>query len=203
MGRSRRYIAGVSVALAALLAQPAAARHAGDQPFLPLGTIAAAPNGFVDLCQNAREPALCGSGRPAPGASLTARDDEAARLLRRINARVNARVHQQSDQITAGVPEKWQRSGAGNDSAGDCEDIAIEKRLTLIAEGFPPDALAFAVVYSRDTGLHTVLVARTAGGDVVLDNRTPYIFGWSQVGYSWVSIQVMGDPMTWRSLARA
>ncbi len=69
--------------------------------------------------------------------------------------------------------------------------------------GAAQDRLAFAVVYSRAAGLHTVLVARTEMEDVVLDGRSPYVTNWSKVPYSWISVQSMNDPMLWYAPARA
>lgn len=122
------------------------------------------------------------------------------KLLARVNSYVNARVLQRSDMANYGSKEVWVRSGVGPSAVGDCEDIAIEKRYALIAEGFPPDRLAFAVVYSRASGLHTVLVARTDHDDVVLDSRKSRIAPWHQAHYSWVSVQSSDDPMVWKVL---
>jgi predicted transglutaminase-like cysteine proteinase len=126
---------------------------------------------------------------------------EWSRLLRRVNDRVNARVHQQSDLATYGVPELWRPSGDGPRAAGDCEDLALEKRVELIAADFPPERLFLAVVYRSDVGLHTVLVARLDEGDVVLDSRVGFIEHWSRAGYSWLSVEAPGQPMVWRAVA--
>lgn len=118
-------------------------------------------------------------------------------LLRRVNHFVNGRVRQRHDREVYGVGELWRRSGVGTGAVGDCEDIAIEKRLELIAAGFPADRLAFAIVYRRDIGLHTVLVARTERADMVLDSLTPYLLKWTDAGYSWISFQSMQDAGRW------
>lgn len=123
------------------------------------------------------------------------------RLLRQVNARVNARVHQQSDLATYGVPELWRPAGDGPGAVGDCEDIALEKRVELIARDFPPDRLFLAVVYRAGVGLHTVLVARLDTGDVVLDSRVDYIEAWHRAGYSWLSVETPGQPQAWRAVA--
>lgn len=124
-------------------------------------------------------------------------------LLKQVNHHVNSRVRQRTDTEIFGVGELWRRSGDGNGAVGDCEDLAIEKRAELIDGGFPPDRLAFAVVYSRASGLHTVLVARTDVEDVVLDGRSPYVVGWTKAPYSWLSVQSMNDPMLWYAPNRA
>lgn len=153
--------------------------------------------------------ALPAAPRPEPAipkadATPAALPEEALRtLLKQVNRHVNGRVRQRTDEEIYGVGELWRRSGDGKDAVGDCEDLAIEKRAELIAAGFPPDRLAFAVVYSRASGLHTVLVARTAAEDVVLDGRSPYVTSWSKVPYSWISVQSMNDPMLWYALDTA
>lgn len=125
-------------------------------------------------------------------------------LLRSINRLVNDNVLQLSDRVTANSDEHWQRSGVGPQAAGDCEDLAIEKRLRLIEAGFPADRLRFAVVYSRAAGLHTLLVARTDDrGDVVLDSRQDRIVPWHKARYRWLSVQSTGDPMAWYSAMTA
>ena len=121
--------------------------------------------------------------------------------LARVNAHVNAHVSQQSDLATYGFPEFWRPSGAGAGAAGDCEDLALEKRVELLASHFPPERLFLAVVYRRDVGLHTVLVARLDGGDVVLDSRVDYLEPWDRAGYDWVSMETPGQPSEWREVA--
>ncbi|GEM_PF-3461850 len=122
-----------------------------------------------------------------------------AKLLQSVNKLVNGRVIQRSDLQVYATDEKWQRSGIGNRAQGDCEDLAIEKRYQLVAQGYDPTLLSFAVVFSPQTGLHTVLVARTDEGDMVLDSATPWIRRVDQTGYSWLSIQSPENGMRWQS----
>lgn len=160
---------------------------------------------------------LCSFALPEPPAPLPKAPDtpkaeplptalpesELKAMLKQVNHHVNGRVRQRTDAEIYGVGELWRRSGDGKNAVGDCEDLAIEKRAELIAAGFPPDRLAFAVVYSRDAGLHTVLVARTDVEDVVLDGRSPYVTNWSKTPYSWISVQSMNDPMLWYAPSHA
>ena len=131
----------------------------------------------------------------------TADDRAILRQLDRVNAHVNARVHQQSDLATFGAPEVWRPSGDGARAVGDCEDLALEKRVELLRDHFPAERLFLAVVYRSDFGLHTVLVARLAGGDVVLDSRVNFIEPWSRTGYSWLSVETPGKPQEWHEVA--
>jgi predicted transglutaminase-like cysteine proteinase len=48
---------------------------------------------------------------------------------------------------------------------------------------------------------HLVVVVRTFGGDLVLDNLTQTILPWSRKPYQWVRIQMPKNPNFWASLA--
>lgn len=114
---------------------------------------------------------------------------------------VNRRVRQMTDAQNFHEAEWWQRSGIGPSARGDCEDIAIEKRYQLIAAGVPKSSMAFAVVYTRSVGLHTVLIVHTAEGDWVLDSLSGYVRNWSRAAYSWISVQSMQNPLIWYHVA--
>lgn len=121
------------------------------------------------------------------------------RLLRRINSDVNRTTVQVDDVVAFGVDERWSRLPQSY-SAGDCEDMAIEKRARLVAAGFPTERLFLATAYKRGFGLHTVLMARTFDGDLVLDSLEPRPRPWTKARYSWLRIQTPGEPLTWRRL---
>lgn len=123
-----------------------------------------------------------------------------SRLIRKVNSSVNAHVVQVSDLYSAGVAERWQRPTTGRYMMGDCEDIAIEKRVQLLAAGVPADRLFFAVVYRAGFGLHTILIARLQDGDHVLDSATSRILKWSDVNYVWLRQQSVDDPLRWSSI---
>ena len=147
----------------------------------------------------ATEPPVSASAQIPENLGADERADRS--LLARVNNHVNGRVHQQSDMASYGVPELWRPSGDGPHAVGDCEDLAIEKRIELIAAHFPADRLFFAVVYASGVGLHTVLVARLDSGDVVLDSRSAFIQPWSRTPYSWLSIEAPGAPLQWHQSA--
>lgn len=186
---------GVASALT-LCAAPAFA-HALASEMIE-GDATDAPVGYVDLCR--RDAHLCqqlagAPSRPTPdGAPLDARNRMA--MLKQVNHYVNANVTQRADN---GSRDRWDRSGTGRDAVGDCEDLAIEKRVRLIEAGFPADNLYFAVGYQHAAGLHLVLVARTERGDYVLDSRTPYLNLWVNAPYVWIMRQATGQSNVWRS----
>ncbi|HEX7852802.1 MAG TPA: transglutaminase-like cysteine peptidase [Sphingobium sp.] len=123
-------------------------------------------------------------------------------LVMRVNRSVNDRVWQVEDPLVSGVPEFWQRP-TGKQPKGDCEDIAIEKRVQLLARGFPAEEMFYAVVYRAGLGLHTVLIVRLAAGDYVLDSATPYVRLWSDTHYSWLRQQSPTDPLQWSTVPGA
>ncbi|CAN5198387.1 transglutaminase-like cysteine peptidase [soil metagenome] len=129
------------------------------------------------------------------------RDDDGRRLIHYVNGEVNRHIVQVSDFTTSGVAEYWKRPDPGGTSMGDCEDIAIEKRMQLLGLGFPADRLFFGVVYKAGLGLHTVLVARLDSGDVVLDSASSRVERWWQAGYIWLRQQSPRDALEWRSVS--
>jgi predicted transglutaminase-like cysteine proteinase len=195
-------------ALAGALLFPAAA-HANVGPEIE------PPRGYVAMCSEA--PDICASFAPAsvkpftvamalPIASLSFQlslphppsAPPSLALVRQVNSWVNHGVIQQSDSLTYGVQEKWARSGVGIGSRGDCEDLAIEKRLRLIEAGVAPERLRFAIVYSRRAGLHVLLLVETSLGPVALDSRRNRIIPASKAGYRWITIQDAQVPAIWR-----
>ncbi len=122
------------------------------------------------------------------------------KMLKAVNGKTNRDIYQASDIRAFGVGELWQRP-AGRYLVGDCEDIAIEKRIRLMEMGFPASNLFYAVVYHPVAGLHTVLIARMEAGDFVLDNITPHILHWSETRFSWLRQQTPGHPENWARIA--
>ncbi|MET1755186.1 transglutaminase-like cysteine peptidase [Novosphingobium sp. RD2P27] len=121
-------------------------------------------------------------------------------LLKKVNSRVNRHVRQVSDYDVLGTDERWDRPGSGREAVGDCEDLAIEKRMQLVEAGFAPNALFYSTVYKHGFGLHAVLIARTEQGDVVLDSLSPHIIPWNKAKYSWLRVQSTEDPTVWRRI---
>lgn len=132
-------------------------------------------------------------------ASFNSRD--AWKQIKDINRWVNQHVAQAPDLATYGQDDYWARPNKLK-PAGDCEDIAIEKRMRLIESGFPPDRLRFAVVYKQEFGLHVVLVAHLDEEDIVLDSATYQLRPWHEAGYVWLRLQSAKNPMEWHTVAK-
>ena len=144
-----------------------------------------------------REPALCAGDRAAgrkagtgPVARLTTK---AMRTLRRVNDHVNAQIQSTHDHTVYGVSDFW-TSGRRQ---GDCEDYMITKKQSLIAAGFAPDQLLYAVVRGTETPYHAVLIVRTDMGDLVLDNLRSEILDWRASNYRFVVRQSAANPLQW------
>lgn len=121
--------------------------------------------------------------------------------LTRVNRVINGRIRWVPDEENYGLSEYWVMPlREGRAPAGDCEDFALEKRAMLIEAGLPQEALALATAHSDATGLHAVLIVRTSAGDFVLDNTSPWVRGWDQTGYTWLTMQASADVLDWRQV---
>lgn len=122
------------------------------------------------------------------------------KLITKVNQTVNREVRKSSDLDLYGMPEFWTLPQVIDGKMyGDCEDYALEKRRRLIEAGVAADALTLAVVITRSGERHAVLVAAFDGGDVVLDNLTPWPTPWAELGYTWIQRQVAGSS-TWTAV---
>ncbi|WP_304563002.1 transglutaminase-like cysteine peptidase [Sphingomonas immobilis] len=157
----------------------------------------ATPRGFTEMCSS--DPSLCQEMAGQGESQLALSDADRVKLIRKVNSRVNRHVRQRSDYETTGRAEVWRRTGMGKDAAGDCEDLAIEKRIRLVEAGFPAEDLYFAVGYRSDIGLHAVLVAHTERREIVLDSRFAQLESWQKSPYTWVSRQSRADWNVWTS----
>lgn len=222
MSRNQLFGLGIALSLAAT-SGTAMARQRTPQAFaggfIALGAEGEAPAGFLAMCR--QMPEFCPSApvQTAPpqaalmpiGMALSipllirpATETVAPALdlaqLRKVNNLVNRGVRQITDLRAFGVDDLWRPSGIGRGAVGDCEDLALEKQRQLAALGYPPSATLLAVVYRRNVGLHVVLVVRSAGGDVVLDNRSGKVLPWRKARYSWLRVQSPADPTRWNQI---
>ncbi|MDA9503270.1 hypothetical protein XI09_00060 [Bradyrhizobium sp. CCBAU 11386] len=103
------------------------------------------------------------------------------------------------------VPERNELGLAGetwliSPDRGDCNDYAVTKRHQLLAQGWPARALLLSEVVTNSGEHHLVLVVRSKGGDLVLDNLTPQIKPWSRAPYRWVRIQMPDHNKLWATI---
>ena len=121
---------------------------------------------------------------PASRVVLTER---IARLLRQVNADINASIRPQDAS-----PGGWDIYPA----AGDCNDYALTKRSALLRLGLPAGALRMAITSTRFGSAHAILLVRTDVGDLVLDNLSTEVKSLSSSGYT-IRMMSGANPQSW------
>lgn len=141
-----------------------------------------APLGYQMMCL--KTPAECKGGGKA---RITVTSDVMS-TLKRVNGHVNRTIAPRNDDGA----DVWSASA----TAGDCEDYVLAKRKALIKAGISASSLRIAYVKTRRGEGHAVLVVKTNGKDLVLDNLTASIKPLSQSGYRIVSMSG-ANPRSW------
>jgi predicted transglutaminase-like cysteine proteinase len=141
----------------------------------------AQPIGHYEFCRRFADE--CAEASPA-GARIRL-TPAAWNELVAVNASVNLTIKAVTDDEIFGRPEYW----AYPDMAGDCEDLVLLKRRTLIEKGWPTGALLITVVRQKNGEGHAVLTVLTDRGDLILDNLEPRILVWSETDYGYVKRQ--------------
>ena len=151
-----------------------------------------APVGYVAFCR--AFPEECRRRGTADTVRLDARRWEE---LLRVNAHVNRAVAPVLDSDLYDAEEVWTLPA----DRGDCEDYVLLKRRLLIERGWPSGALLITVVFDEVGDGHAVLIARTARGELVLDNKVDDVRLWHQTAYRYVKRQSAADPNRWVAVA--
>jgi predicted transglutaminase-like cysteine proteinase len=103
-------------------------------------------------------------------------------LLLNVNTAVNLEIRFALDKIQYNKEEFWAYPISG---MGDCEDIALEKRLRLTKLGIPKGALRIAIVHNKKTlTSHALLLVETTQGTYAMDKFTNQILLWYQLPYN-------------------
>lgn len=137
------------------------------------------------------------AGAPVTASPFPAMTADLWKQLETTNRIVNVGVHSVSDVAHYGVQDFWELPFQGGGNAGDCEDYVLQKRQMLLARGVPMAALSIALVKTAWGEEHAVLLVRSAQGDYVLDNLTPWIKPWTAVSYNWIKWQSGDNPEAW------
>ena len=137
------------------------------------------------------------AGTLMTASSFPAMTAELWKQLESTNRVVNGGVRSVSDAAHYGVQDFWELPFQGGGNAGDCEDYVLQKRQMLLARGVPMAALSIALVKTSWGEEHAVLLVRSAQGDYVLDNLTPWIKPWTAVSYNWIKWQSGDNPEVW------
>ena len=187
---ARRTAVASGLAFLSLAAAAAAQAPAGALQ-MRLNGPANAPIGYLEFCRNIPEECTPrGSGRAEP---LT---EGRWRELRDVNNLANRSIIAVTDLDHYRREEVW----ALPQTYGDCEDYVLLKRKWLVERGWPTGALLITVVFDEAGEGHAVLLVRTDRGELILDNRTDKIRGWSETAYRFVKRQSVRDPNRWVSL---
>ena len=183
-----RGIAACCLLFGGAFAAPAAADMA--RPHLALQQKVDAPAGFEGVC--ARYAWVC-----AKSGKRTTLGQDALSMVSSVNAAINARTREISDQQQYRRAEYWALPTA---TGGDCEDFALAKKQALIGKGIAPERLLVATVLDRKRAPHAVLVLRTDDRDYVLDNLTNRIKPWQDTGYTFLRMQTPSAPGAWSAV---
>lgn len=169
----RSCTASLVAALTALIAFAAAS---------PASAFSLAPVGFQVMCL--QHPKECQGGGSAT-VTLTA---AVLGKITRVNAQVNDFIRPQNDR----VGDVW-TVGA---SAGDCEDYVLSKRRALIKAGLPASSLRIAYVKTWQGVDHAILIVKTDGADLVLDNLATSVMPLRETHYRVIAVS-SADPLVW------
>jgi predicted transglutaminase-like cysteine proteinase len=131
---------------------------------------------YDDFCR--RQPPAC----TLEGAPIIEQADGLLDDLQQVSREINRAVRFTLDSEIYSVEDYWALPTSG---FGDCEDVALAKRVRLVAMGYPSAALRLAFVFSPDAlSAHCVLTAETALGTFVLDSFTDAVVHWTESGYN-------------------
>jgi predicted transglutaminase-like cysteine proteinase len=121
-------------------------------------------------------------GRDAAFAA-SLRSGEARRRIEAVNLYVNARVDFVDDTVQYHVPDRWSAASETlRRGRGDCEDYALAKMALLRRAGFAAGDLYLVVLKDLVRRAdHAVLVVRSEGRFLVLDNGTDRVVDSAEV----------------------
>lgn len=154
------------------------------------GKSTAIPIGYFQLCK-AGHP-VCNSVR----GNLAAARNGAVQITRRLASDLVTINHQVNNSIRPRRGDRWQVEPR----FGDCKDYALTKKSRLMSKGWPSSALLVATAFTAAGVRHAVLIVRTDRGDVVLDNLTKKVRGWTPTLYRWLAIQSPSKRYSWLKL---
>lgn len=160
---------------------------------MPVGQQVVPPVGYIGFCLRNKEDCAGGSDELS---NIEMTPDRWS-MLNEVNEYVNRSIPQVEDNDLYNRAEWWAYAGS---RGGDCEDLALLKQKMLIERGWPADSLLIAVVREWNGDGHAVLIAKTANGEFVLDNKAWAIVTWQDAPYTWIKRQSRERPYIWVNL---
>ena len=164
----------------------------GKSPIMRVFGQSTAPVGFIKFCAISPKDCRRSHKRTSRIAMTAAR----WRDLEDVHHIVNSTVEPVTDKELYGEIERWSYPKR----YGDCEDYVLLKRKLLADRGWPMSALLITVVRDEFGDGHAVLIARTADGDFILDNKRKDVLLWYKLPYDYVKRQSYLNPALWVSL---
>ncbi len=117
--------------------------------------------------------------------------------IERVNSYMND-IDYVEDSANWGSEDYWATPVQFFTRAGDCEDYAIAKYLTLRALGVPISAMRIVVLQDRNLGLaHAILVVYDNGTPLVLDNQIDHVVAASSI-HHYQPIYSLNEQNWWR-----
>ncbi|WP_371808156.1 transglutaminase-like cysteine peptidase [Ruegeria sp. HKCCD7239] len=166
--------------------------QASEGSFIRAVAASPPPSGARQLCRQY-------SWACSSKASLSLSTQQEMQIVHRVNRQVNATTREVTDQSQYRTVERW---ALPTSRGGDCEDFALLKKRDLIRAGIDPSKLLIATVLDTRRRAHAVLVYRSAGGDLILDNLTNRIKPWSSTRYLFLRMQDPRQPSNWVGVYR-
>jgi predicted transglutaminase-like cysteine proteinase len=194
---TQRILQAVCIGLLAMTAGATAPAQAAPPlervAYLPVGSTARAPIGWVEFCIEQKQE--CNT-RPSEPRDVVL-SPKAWTDLVQVNNWVNSNIKPITDQDHWGVVERWNYP---DDGYGDCEDYVLLKRKMLMKAGWPRGALLITVVRDKNGEGHAVLTVKTDRGEFILDNQEAQVLPWNETGLRFVKRQSQSDPNVWVAL---
>lgn len=179
---------------AAYLAAPKTGLKIPHSEPIRIGETTKSPAGSAIFCSEYKAECIPRSGAiPVTADGAIILTDDRFRRIVAINAGINRVMRQVTDQRLYRLADKW----TVGKRAGDCEDLALEKRRRLIAAGFPSSAVLLAIGRNGRGEMHAVLVVRTDKGDYVLDNIIKDVRPWRHAVFDGIKMQSPERPDQW------
>ena len=117
--------------------------------------------------------------------------------IERVNRYVNE-VTYVEDNVNWGKEDYWATPAQFFVRAGDCEDYAIAKYMTLRSLGFPIDSMRIVVLMDTNLGIGHAVLAVYVGDDVlVLDNQISQVVSESSI-HHYQPVYSLNEHNWWR-----
>ncbi|MEZ5669026.1 MAG: transglutaminase-like cysteine peptidase [Alphaproteobacteria bacterium] len=117
--------------------------------------------------------------------------------IEQVNRYIN-QIDYVEDHTNWGVEDYWETPAQFFTRAGDCEDYAIAKYLTLRSLGVPIEQMRIVVLMDTNLGIgHAILAVYTDSDVLVLDNQIPQVVSESSI-HHYQPVYSLNERNWWR-----